>query len=81
MGSTRDWFPSLRSVDSHRGALSMVLLGHCRSGRCTGGNALYFVEGSLSLRSVPRISFNRIRVDWNSLYAYIGISKYLFRVT
>jgi len=27
----------------------MVLLGHCRSGRFTGGNLLYFVDGSWSL--------------------------------
>ena len=49
MGSTRLWLPSLRSVDSQRGGRSMVLLGHCRSGRCSGLNALYFLEGSASI--------------------------------
>lgn len=51
MGSTRLWFPSRRSVASHRGALSRVLFGHWRSGREMGGNLLYFVEGSLSLEA------------------------------
>jgi hypothetical protein len=50
MGSTKLWFPSLRSVDSHRGALSIVLFGHWRSGKFTGANLRYFLEGSLSLR-------------------------------
>jgi hypothetical protein len=49
MGSTKLWLPSRRSVASHRGALSMVLFGHWRSGRLMGGNLLYFLEGSLSL--------------------------------
>lgn len=49
MGSTKLWLPSLRSVDSHRGALSIVLEGHWRSGRFSGGNFRYFFEGSLSL--------------------------------
>lgn len=35
----------------------MVLLGHWRSGRLRGGNLLYFVEGSLSLR------VQRVRTD------------------
>ena len=50
MGSTRLWFPSLKSVASHLGALSMVLFGHWRSGRFKGWNFLYFFEGSLSLQ-------------------------------
>lgn len=49
MGSTRLWLPSLRSVDSHRGGLSIVLLGHDRSGRFSGWKALYFFHGSLSI--------------------------------
>ncbi len=57
MGSTKLWLPSLRSVASHRGALSMVLLGHWRSGRLRGGNFLYFLEGSLSLRQPAVVSF------------------------
>lgn len=49
MGSTRLWLPSRRSVDSHRGGLSMVLLGHDRSGRFRGLKALYFFQGSASI--------------------------------
>ena len=49
MGSTRLWLPSLRSVLSHRGGRSSVLLGHVRSGRFSGANFLYFVDGSLSI--------------------------------
>jgi hypothetical protein len=36
-------------VDSHRGGLSIVLLGHDRSGRFSGWKALYFFHGSLSI--------------------------------
>jgi hypothetical protein len=49
MGSTSDWLPSRRSVDSQRGGLSIVFEGHDRSGRFSGGNLLYFVDGSLSI--------------------------------
>jgi len=49
MGSTSDWLPSRRSVDSHRGGLSMVLDGHALSGRVNGVNFLYFFHGSLSI--------------------------------
>lgn len=49
MGSTKLWLPSRRSVDSQRGGLSIVLLGHDRSGRFNGWNFLYFVDGSLSI--------------------------------
>ena len=48
MGSIRDWFPSRRSVDSHRGAWVIRLEGHCRSGRSTGfvsRNARYLTVG------------------------------------
>ena len=38
IGSIRAWLPSRRSVDSQRGAVVMVRVGHCRSGRSTGGN-------------------------------------------
>jgi hypothetical protein len=41
--------PSRKSVDSQRGGLSMVLLGHVLSGRFNGWNFLYFVDGSLSI--------------------------------
>lgn len=50
IGSTRLWFPSLRSVASHLGALFRTLEGHCRSGRLTAGKDLYFLDGSLSLQ-------------------------------
>ena len=49
MGSTKLWFPSRRSVESHRGALLMTLEGHWRSGRSSGLNCLYLRQGSLSL--------------------------------
>ena len=51
MGSTKLWLPSRKSVESHRGGLSRVLLGHCRSSSLRGGKRLYFFEGSLSLYS------------------------------
>ncbi len=38
IGSIRAWFPSRRSVESHRGAAVMVRAGHRRSGRSTAGN-------------------------------------------
>ena len=57
MGSTKLWLPSRKSVASHRGALSMVLSGHVRLGRFTGGNFLYFLEGSLSLQHTVRNKF------------------------
>ena len=80
MGSTKLWFPSRRSVASHRGALSIVLLGHWRSGRLRGGNFLYFLEGSWSLRQEPSLVFSDSRrqssgepdVVWN-VQTYIGI--------
>lgn len=34
----------------------MVLEGHCRSGKFTGGKGLYFLEGSLSLRVKGRVA-------------------------
>ena len=49
MGSTKLWLPSLRSVDSHRGGLSRVLLGHERFSSFSGSNFLYFFHGSLSI--------------------------------
>jgi hypothetical protein len=49
IGSTKDWFPSRRSVASHLGGFSIVLEGHCRFGRLMGLNGLYFLDGSLSL--------------------------------
>lgn len=55
MGSTKLWLPSRKSVDSHRGGLSMVLLGHCRFSSLRGGNFLYFIEGSLSLLSIVSV--------------------------
>jgi hypothetical protein len=52
IGSTKLWLPSLRSVESHRGGLSIVLEGHCLFGRSRGLKALYFFEGSLSLETI-----------------------------
>jgi hypothetical protein len=51
MGSTKLWLPSRKSVDSHRGGLSMVFSGHCLFSSLRGGKRLYFFEGSLSLFS------------------------------
>lgn len=50
IGSTNDWLPSRKSVESHLGAFVIVLFGHWRSGKLTGGNGLYFVAGFLSLK-------------------------------
>ncbi len=49
IGSAKAWLPSLKSVASHRGGLSMVLDGHCRSLIFNGLKARYFFEGSSSL--------------------------------
>ena len=85
MGSTRLWLPSRRSVASQRGALTIVLLGHCLSGRFTGGNGLYLVEGSLSLRqmyvrtcmcAVTLGSPSSTRHRLYACCAYIGILDY-----
>ena len=40
MGSIRAWLPSRKSVDSQRGAFSMRLVGHVRSGTSTGMNGV-----------------------------------------
>jgi hypothetical protein len=60
MGSTKLWLPSLKSVDSQRGGLSIVLLGHVLSGRFNGLNGLYFVHGSASIGILKceRVSIN-----------------------
>ncbi|KAH3670585.1 hypothetical protein OGAPHI_001100 [Ogataea philodendri] len=49
MGSGRDWFPSLRSVESQRGGFSNVLSGHCLLGSFKGTNFLYFFDGFESI--------------------------------
>lgn len=56
IGSTKDWFPSRRSVASHRGGLSMVLEGHCRSEISSGLNGRYLDDGSLSLDTNRAVS-------------------------
>ena len=60
MGSTRLWFPSRRSVDSQRGGLSMVLLGHDLSGRLRGLKALYLVHGSASMGILGGVKSARV---------------------
>jgi hypothetical protein len=63
MGSTKLWLPSLRSVDSHRGGFSIVLLGHVLSGRFNGLKGWYFFQGSLSigiLLEIESVSFLRL---------------------
>ncbi len=49
MGTASAWLPSRRSTLHHIGARVNVRLGHCRSGKCTGGNGRYFADGSLSM--------------------------------
>lgn len=63
MGSTKDWFPSRRSVANQRGGLSMVLEGHCRLGKWSGWKGLYLLDGTLSLamkRPVSRGLLSRL---------------------
>lgn len=67
IGSTKLWLPSRKSVDSHRGAFSIVLDGHCLFGRLIGGNFLYFTDGSLSL-----VDSQRYANSWTG-NTYIGI--------
>lgn len=49
IGSGKDWLPSLKSVESQRGALVITLVGQVLLGKliCFGGE--YFLEGSLSI--------------------------------
>ncbi len=63
MGSTKDWFPSLRSVASQRGGLSMVREGHWRFDMSKGLKRLYFFEGSLSLPAAPSAPIHA-RFSW-----------------
>src|ERR1700745_843768 len=49
MGTARAWLPSRRSTLHQRGAAVRTRLGHCRSGKLTGGNGRYFLDGSLSM--------------------------------
>ena len=46
IGSTKDWFPSRKSVASQRGGFSIVLDGHCRFSNLRGVNFRYFRDGS-----------------------------------
>ena len=46
IGSTKDWFPSRKSVASQRGGFSNVLDGHCRSSNFKGVDFRYFRDGS-----------------------------------
>lgn len=70
MGSTKLWFPSLRSVESHRGGFSIVLVGHCRLGISRGLNLRYFLEGSLSLCTVELTT--KLGAEWEC-EAHIGM--------
>ena len=75
MGSTRDWFPSLRSVASHRGGFWMVLDGHWRLGMSRGLKALYLVEGSLSLvqhRQSSSRGLTKMSALVHDLHGHIG---------
>ena len=75
MGSTRLWLPSLRSVDSHRGGRSIVLLGQDRSGRSSGLKALYFFHGSLSIGMSPSVIRNA--VDYTNSQPERGLLMYV----
>src|ERR1044071_61122 len=44
IGTANAWLPSRRSTLHQIGAFVSVRLGHCRSGKCTGGNGRYFID-------------------------------------
>src|SRR5205823_4436606 len=49
MGTARAWLPSRRSTLHQIGARVRTRLGHCRSGKWTGGNGRYLADGSFSM--------------------------------
>src|SRR5882672_2199955 len=49
IGTASAWLPSRKSTLHQRGAWVRTRLGHCRSGKCTGGNARYFFDGSFCM--------------------------------
>ena len=49
MGTASAWLPSRRSTLHQMGGWVRTRLGQRRSGRVTGGNALYFVDGFFNI--------------------------------
>src|SRR5215831_14861408 len=51
IGTASAWLPSRKSTLHQRGAWLRTRLGHCRSGKLTGGNGRYFFDGFLCMLS------------------------------
>ena len=51
MGTASAWLPSRKSTLHQIGARVRTRLGHCRSGRLTGGNGRYFFDGFFCMLS------------------------------
>ena len=49
IGTASAWLPSRRSTLHQMGAWVRVRFGHCRSGKWTGGNGRYLLDGTLSM--------------------------------
>ena len=49
MGTASAWLPSRKSTLHQMGARVRTRLGHCRSGKLTGGNGRYFFDGFLCM--------------------------------
>jgi hypothetical protein len=49
IGTASAWLPSRKSTLHQRGARVRTRLGHCRSGKATGGNGRYFFDGGLCM--------------------------------
>src|SRR5579862_1529751 len=49
MGTASAWLPSRKSTLHQRGARVRTRLGHCRSGKATGGNGRYFFDAGLCM--------------------------------
>ena len=49
IGTASAWLPSRKSTLHQRGAAVRTRLGHCRSGKATGGNGRYFFDGFLCM--------------------------------
>jgi hypothetical protein len=59
MGTASAWLPSRKSTLHQVGAFVRVRLGHCRSGKCTDSNRLYFVDGFFNIFSYGVITAAR----------------------
>src|SRR5208282_4165103 len=52
MGTASAWLPSRKSTLHQMGARVRTRLGHCRSGRLTGGSGRYFFDGFFCMLSI-----------------------------